>query len=73
MLAAPLPVNPVFFQNLKACFEIHMGAFNNYVDKMREGGGSKKCLFFTIRVLKMSTQVAGGVKKWQSSVHVVIE
>ena len=49
------------------------GAFNNYVDKMR--GGVKKCRFLsTLRVLKLSTHGGvGGVKKWQNSVHVVVE
>ena len=36
-----------------------------------EGWGVKKCLFSsTLRVSKLSTQ---GVKKWQNSVHVVVE
>ena len=48
------------------------GPFNNYVDNMR-GEGVKKCLFLPmLRVQKLSTQ-GGGVKKWQNSVHVVVE
>ena len=49
-----------------------LGAFSNYVDKMR-GEGVKKILFlFTLMISKQSTQ-GGGVQKWQNSVHVIVE
>ena len=40
-----------------------------------EKEGVKKCMFLsTLRVEKLSTQEGrGGVKKWQNSVHVVVE
>ena len=39
------------------------------------GEGVKKCMFLsTLRVEKLSTQEGrGGAKKWQNSVHVVVE
>ena len=40
------------------------GPFNNYVDKMRGRGGQKMSVF---------VHAGGGVKKWQNSVHVVVE
>ena len=48
-----------------------MGVFNNYVDKMRGGGGQKMSVFVHAQGIK--TVHAGGVKKWQNSVHVVVE
>ena len=35
------------------------GAFNNYVDKMRGGGGQKCLILSTLRVWKLSTQGGG--------------
>ena len=49
------------------------GPFKNYLEKMR-GEGVKKCLFF-VHAQGIKTVHAGGrgVKKWQNSVHVVVE
>ena len=49
-----------------------MGPFNNYVDKMRGGGGQEMFVFTRSGYKKLSTQ-GGGVKEWQNSVHVVVE
>ena len=49
-----------------------MGAFNNYVDKIRGGGGGQKMYFF-VHAQGIKTVHAGGGKKWQNSVHVVAE
>ena len=48
------------------------GLFNNYVEKIRGERGQKMSVFVHARVLKLSTQ-GGKVKKWQNSVHVVVE
>ena len=45
--------------------------FNNYLDKMR-GRGSKKSVFVHAQGIK-TFHAGGGVKKWQNSVHVVVE
>ena len=42
------------------------GSFNNYVDKMRGGGGQKMSVFVHAQGIKT-------VQKWQNSVHVVVE
>ena len=42
------------------------GSFNNYVDKMRGGGGQKMSFFVHAQGIKTD-------KKWQNSVHVVVE
>ena len=49
-----------------------MGAFNNYVDKMR-GGGSKMSVFVHGYGIKTVHAGGGGVNKWQNSVYVIIE
>ena len=49
------------------------GAFNNYVDKMREGGGQKMSVFVHAQGIKTVHARGVGVKKWQNSVHVVVE
>jgi hypothetical protein len=49
-----------------------MGAFNNYVDKMRGGGGQKMPVFVHAQGKKIVHAGMGG-KKWQNSVHVVVE
>ena len=49
-----------------------MGSFNNYVDKMREGGGQKMSVFVHTQGIK-TVHARRGVKKWQTSVHVVVE
>ena len=57
-----------------------MGAFNNYVDNMR-GEGVKKYLFSVYVHAQGVKQIwykncprrGRGVKKWQNSVHVVVE
>ena len=51
---------------------MYKGAFNNYVDKMRGGGGQKMSVF--VHAQGNKTVHAGvGVKQWQNSVHVVVE
>ena len=49
-----------------------MGPFNTYVDKMR-GGGQKMYIFVHAQGIKNVKAGAGLVKKWQNSVHVVVE
>ena len=48
------------------------GSFNNYVDKMRGGGGQKMSVFVHAQGIK-TVHAGGGVKKRQNSVHVVVE
>ena len=48
------------------------GPFNNYVDKMRGGRGSKNVCFYPHSGYKNCPR-RGRVKKWQNSVHVVVE
>ena len=50
-----------------------MGPFNNYVDKMRGGGGQKMSVFVHAQGIKTVHPGGEGVKKWQNSVHVVVE
>ena len=50
----------------------YKGAFNNYVDEMRGGGGQKMSVFVHAQVIK-TVHAGRGVKKWQNSVHVVVE
>ena len=47
-----------------------MGSFNHYLDKM--GGGQKMTVFVHAQGIK-TVHAGGGVKKWQNSVHVVVE
>ena len=47
-----------------------LGSFNNYMEKMR-GLGSQMSLFVHTQGIK--TIHAGEAKKWQNSVHVVVE
>ena len=49
------------------------GSFNNYVDKMRGGGGQKMTVFVHAQGIKTVHAGGGGGKKWQNSVHVVVE
>ena len=49
------------------------GPFNNYVDKMRGGGGQKMSVFVHAQGIKTVHEGGGGGKKWQISVHVVVE
>ena len=49
------------------------GPFNNYVDKMRGGVGQKRSVFVHAQSIKTVHTEGGGVKKWQNSVHVVVE
>ena len=44
----------------------------NYVDKMREGRGSKKFVSVHAQGIK-TVHAEGGGQKWQNSVHVVVE
>jgi len=46
--------------------------FNDYVDMMRGGGGQKMSVFVHVQGMK-TVHVRGGGKKWQNSVHVVVE
>ena len=50
-----------------------MGAFNNYVDKMRGGGGQKMSVFVHAHGIKTVNARGEGVKKLHNSVHVVVE
>ena len=47
--------------------------FNNYVDKKRGKGGSKLSVFVRSQGVKTVQAGERGVKKWQTSVHVVVE
>ena len=40
----------------------HKGAFNNYVDKMREGGGQKMSVFVHAQGIKPVQTGGGGAK-----------
>ena len=48
-----------------------MGSFNNYVDKMRGGGGQRMSVFVHAQGVK-TVHAGGGGQKWQNSVHVVV-
>ena len=48
------------------------GPFNNYVDKIRGGEGVKNICFCPLSGYKNCPR-REGVKKWQNSVHVVVE
>ena len=50
-------------------FNSSRGPFNNYVDKMR----SKMSVFVHAQGIKTVHAEGVGVKKWQNSVHVVVE
>ena len=53
---------------------LRYGPFNNYVDKMRiEGGGGQQMSVFVHAHGIKTVLAGGGVKKWQNSVHVVVE
>ena len=47
--------------------------FNNYVDKMRGRGSKNVCFCPRSGYKNCPRRGAGGVKKWQNSVHVVNE
>ena len=49
------------------------GAFNNYVDKMRGGGGQKMSVFVHAQGIKAVHARGGGAKNGKNSVHVVVE
>ena len=51
---------------------LHKGAFNNYVDKMRGGGGSKMSVFVHAQGMKTVHAGEGGVKKWQNEKNMQI-
>ena len=53
--------------------EYPKGSFNNYVDKMMAGGGQKMSFFVHAYDIKNVHSGVGGIKKWQNSVHVVVE
>ena len=42
------------------------------MDKTKEGGGQKMSVFVHAQGIK-TVDTGGGVKKWQNSVHVVVE
>ena len=42
------------------------------MDKLRGGGGQKMSVFVHAQGMK-TVHAGGGVKKWQNSVHVVVE
>ena len=54
-------------------FHTVKGAFNNYVDKMRGGGGQKMSVFVHAQGIKTVHGGGRGGQKWQISVHVVVE
>ena len=49
------------------------GTFNNYVDKMKEGGGGQKMSVFVHAQGIKTVHTERGVRKWQNSVHVEVE
>ena len=53
----------------------HKRSFNKYVDKIREEGGQTIFVCVHAQVIKDKNcpRKGEGVKKWQNSVHVVIE
>ena len=53
-------------------YVIVKGPLKNYVDKMSGGGGQKMSVFVHAHGIK-TVHAGGGVKKWQNSVHVVVE
>ena len=54
-------------------FLCNKGPLNNYVDKMREEEGKKMSVFVLAQGIKTGHAGEEGVKKWQNSVHVVVE
>ena len=48
------------------------GPFNNYVDKVREGGGQKMSVFVHAQGIK-TVHARGGAKKGQNYIHVIVE
>ena len=52
----------------------YKGPFNNYVGKIRGRGGQKMSVFVLAQGIKtVHAGGGGGVKKWQNSVHIVVE
>ena len=49
------------------------GPFNNYVDKMKGGGGQKMSVFVHAQGIKTVHAEGEGVRIWRNSVHVVVE
>ena len=49
------------------------GLFNNYVEKIRGERGQKMSVFVHAQGIKTVHAGGWGVKKWQNSVHVVVE
>ena len=49
-----------------------MKKFNNYVDKMRGGGGQKMSVFVHAQGIK-TVHTGGGGQKMANSIHVVVE
>ena len=52
----------------KGLYIVRRDPFNNYVDKMRGGGVQTMSVF-----VHAGSVEGGGVKRWQNSVHVVVE
>ena len=51
-----------------------MGSFNNYLRGQDEGGGGRKMsVFVHAQGIKTVHAEGEGVKKWQNSVHIVVE
>ena len=64
----------LFSENLVETSKIHdKGPFNNYVDKISGTGGQKMSVFVHAQGIKTVHAEGRGVKKWQNSVHVVVE
>ena len=64
----------IYFIGMRLKVNWYMRAFNNYVDKIRGGGGQKMSVF--VHAQGIRTVHAGwgwGVKKRQNYVHVVVE
>ena len=53
--------------------QVSKGPFNNYVDKMRGGGGQKMSGFVYAQGIKTVHTGGRGVKKRQNSVRLVVE
>ena len=51
---------------------VSKGAFNNYVDKVKGGGGQKMSVFVHAQCIK-TVHAGGRGQKWQNSVHVIVE
>ena len=55
-------VNSRFKKDLRLHIDLHKGAFINYVDKMRGGGGQKMSVFVHAQGIKTVHEGGGGQK-----------